>query len=68
MGAWTFVAPHLRELVGRDVPLLYVGRPERASTAVGSARVHAADQARLVADAFAGIPTLQRVGGVTHGG
>src|SRR5207253_2640003 len=60
MGAWTFVAPRLRELSGRDVPLLYMGRPARASTAVGSARVHAAQQAQIVADAFAGIRTLQR--------
>ena len=68
MGAWTFVAPRLRELIGHDIPLLYIGRPERASTAVGSAVVHAADQAKIVADAFAGIRTLQRAGEVKHGG
>jgi len=33
-----FVAPRLRELIGRDIPLLYIGRPERASPAVGSAK------------------------------
>jgi 2-oxoglutarate dehydrogenase E1 component len=59
MGAWTFVAPRLRELIGCDIPLLYIGRPGRASTAVGSALVHAADQAKIVADAFADIRTLQ---------
>jgi 2-oxoglutarate dehydrogenase E1 component len=59
MGAWTFVAPRLRELIGFDIPLLYSGRPGRASTAVGSALVHAADQAKIVADAFAEIRTLQ---------
>src|SRR5205807_691541 len=53
-------AARLRELIGRDIPLLYVGRPRRASTAVGSALVHAAEQAKTVADAFAGIRILQR--------
>jgi 2-oxoglutarate dehydrogenase E1 component len=60
MGAWTFVAPRLRELIACDIPLLYIGRPERASTAVGSALVHAAEQAKIVADAFADIRSLQR--------
>jgi 2-oxoglutarate dehydrogenase E1 component len=55
MGAWTFVAPRLQDLLDRALPLSYIGRPERASPAVGSARVHAAEQARLVADAFADV-------------
>ncbi|HZS92260.1 MAG TPA: 2-oxoglutarate dehydrogenase E1 component [Chloroflexota bacterium] len=55
MGAWTFVAPRLQDLLDRALPLTYIGRPERASPAVGSARVHAAEQARLVADAFADV-------------
>jgi 2-oxoglutarate dehydrogenase E1 component len=57
MGAWSFVAPRLRGLIG-DLPLSYVGRPERASSAVGSARVHAIEQAAIVADAFAGVRPL----------
>ena len=48
MGAWSFVAPRLRELLGERRPLRYVGRPERASPAEGSADVHAAEQARIV--------------------
>jgi 2-oxoglutarate dehydrogenase E1 component len=59
MGAWSFIAPRLRALLGADVPLQYVGRTERASPAVGSARVHAAEQAKIVADAFAGVRALQ---------
>ncbi len=59
MGAWTFMAPRLRQLLGRDVPLTYIGRPERASPAVGSARVHAAEQSKIVADAFAGVHPLR---------
>lgn len=55
MGAWNFVAPRLHALLGRDIPLVYIGRPERASPAVGSARVHATEQAKIVADAFAGV-------------
>ncbi|HEX8829793.1 MAG TPA: 2-oxoglutarate dehydrogenase E1 component, partial [Longimicrobium sp.] len=47
MGAWTFVEPRLRELLG-DVPLRYEGRPERASPAEGYAHRHAAEQMRIV--------------------
>jgi 2-oxoglutarate dehydrogenase E1 component len=60
MGAWTYVAPRLRALLGRDIPLSYIGRPERASPAVGSGRVHTAEQAKIVADAFAGVHPLRR--------
>jgi 2-oxoglutarate dehydrogenase E1 component len=51
MGAWTFVAPRLRELLG-DLPLRYVGRPDRASPAEGKPAQHAAEQARIVAEAW----------------
>ena len=52
MGAWTFVARRLRELAG-DLPLRYVGRPERASPAEGFADVHEVEQKRIVAEALA---------------
>ncbi len=55
MGAWTFMADRLIELLDEDVTLTCVGRPESASTAVGSARVHKQGQARLLADAFEGL-------------
>jgi 2-oxoglutarate dehydrogenase E1 component len=64
MGAWGFMEPRLRELVqqmerpvaGPPLPVRYVGRPERASPAEGSAERHAAEQARIVAAAFAEAP------------
>jgi 2-oxoglutarate dehydrogenase E1 component len=55
MGAWTFVRERLREHLGAVVPLAYAGRPASASPAVGSARLHRAEQAALVARAFEGL-------------
>lgn len=48
MGAWGFVAPRLRTLVGAAMPVRYLGRPERASVATGNADVHAAEQRQLL--------------------
>jgi len=59
MGAWSFVAPRLAALAAeRGVALSYIGRPERASTAVGSSRRHVAEQNRIVTDAFSGVRVL----------
>jgi 2-oxoglutarate decarboxylase len=55
MGAWSYVAPRLRELVP-DLPLAYVGRPECPSPATGSARIFQLEQERLVTEALAGAP------------
>ena len=55
MGAWTFVEPRLRELLG-GLPLRYEGRPERASPAEGYAHRHAAEQLRIVRAALGGAP------------
>ncbi|HEX6748592.1 MAG TPA: 2-oxoglutarate dehydrogenase E1 component [Longimicrobium sp.] len=55
MGAWTFVEPRLRELLG-ELPLRYEGRPERASPAEGYAHRHAAEQTRIVRAALSGAP------------
>jgi multifunctional 2-oxoglutarate metabolism enzyme len=49
MGAWSHLAPKLNEL---DLRARYVGRPPAASTAAGSPKVHAAEQADLIARAF----------------
>jgi 2-oxoglutarate dehydrogenase E1 component len=51
MGAWHFVERRLRDLVA-DLPLRYVGRPERASPAEGFGDVHEAEQKRIVSDAL----------------
>ena len=46
MGAWTFVAPRLHELMG--FPFQYVGRDASASPATGSKLVHDHEQSELV--------------------
>lgn len=52
MGAWTFLEPKLREILGGKTTLSYVGRPDRASPAEGYPAMHAAEQARIVAEAL----------------
>ncbi len=54
MGAWTYVAPRLRDLLGERLPLLYVGRTRRASPAEGSYEWHLREQRRVVEDALLG--------------
>jgi 2-oxoglutarate decarboxylase len=53
MGAWDFVDSRLAALLPRGVRLRYAGRPPRASPAEGYPAAHAAEQARLVAEALA---------------
>lgn len=52
MGAWAYVAPRLTALLGNRVPLIYVGRTERASPAVGAHNVYVAEQEQLIRAAF----------------
>jgi 2-oxoglutarate dehydrogenase E1 component len=56
MGAWSFMEPRLRELTGGQIPLAYLGRPDRASPAEGSLYIHNEEQARIVEAAFANVP------------
>jgi 2-oxoglutarate dehydrogenase E1 component len=59
MGAWTFVAPRLGDLLdGRT--LRYVGRPDRASPAEGWAEAHTAEQHRIISEIFEGVPAHAR--------
>ncbi len=58
MGAWTYVSPRLRASTGTQLPVRYVGRPERASPAEGYASVHAREQARIVSDALTLTPAV----------
>ena len=51
-GAWTFVRERLQPLLGSR-PIEYVGRPEGASPATGSHKVHEAELEALVEAAFA---------------
>ena len=52
MGAWSYLEPRLRELLPAGAALSYAGRPERASPAEGYPAAHAAEQARIVAEAL----------------
>jgi 2-oxoglutarate dehydrogenase E1 component len=52
MGAWSYMAPLLQQLVGSGVELSYTGRTPRASPAEGSSEAHAAEQRRIVAAAW----------------
>ncbi len=56
MGSWSFIEPRLEDVLARikhKYPRAsYAGRPESAATAAGSAKVHAAEQQKLVADAL----------------
>ncbi len=59
MGAWSFVAPRLRELLDPAIPLHYVGRPESPSTAEGLHSQHVAEQTRIVREAVLGVMEKQ---------
>lgn len=52
MGAWTFVAPRLRDILGSRLPLRYIGRTRMASPAEGTQEWHQQAQAQIVAAAF----------------
>ena len=62
MGAWRYIAPRIRELLGAETPLSYSGRPERASPAEGYASDHEAEQERIVTEALSG--SRKRAGSV----
>lgn len=57
MGAWTFVAPRLRDLLRNRLPLRYIGRTRRASPSEGSHEWHVREQARIIEAAFNYGPT-----------
>ena len=53
MGARKIVQPQIAALAGSDVRMTEASRPERSSPAEGYPAAHAAEQARIVAEAFA---------------
>lgn len=55
-GGFTFVERRMEAILAGRLRFGYAGRAESASPAVGSARLHGAQQAQLIADAFAGLP------------
>lgn len=56
MGAWSFMQPRLFDLLQdlgkKKVDIKYVGRPEKASPAVGSAKTHEIEQKQLIEECF----------------
>jgi 2-oxoglutarate dehydrogenase E1 component len=62
MGAWSYMALRLPELLPPGVRLRYEGRPDRASPAEGSAERHKVEQDRIVNAAWSGAsaPVTQR--------
>jgi 2-oxoglutarate dehydrogenase E1 component len=65
MGAWSYIAPHLTDLVGRDITISVVSRPERSSPAAGFWDLHAAEQERILAEAMR-LPLRQPGGEHVH--
>ena len=55
MGAWTFVRERLQGALLPSQKLGYAGRPESATPATGSMRIHKEEQADLLAAAFLGL-------------
>ena len=53
MGAWTFVRERIQDALLPDQKLLYAGRNENSSPAVGSMRIHRAEQFGLIEASFA---------------
>ncbi|MDQ3509936.1 MAG: 2-oxoglutarate dehydrogenase E1 component [Actinomycetota bacterium] len=60
MGAWTFMEPRLRGMF--DVPVRYIGKPDRPSPAQGSARFHKEEHAAIVSEALEGLNSDSRNG------
>lgn len=52
MGAWSYIAPRLQELVPSNLPVSYIGRPSMASPSEGDPRVHKKEQERIVQEAL----------------
>jgi 2-oxoglutarate dehydrogenase E1 component len=66
MGAWSFLAPRLMELLPDGLKLRYVGRREAASPAEGSVTAHNAEQQRLLIEALAPPPAVNGNGNGKH--
>ncbi|PWB80705.1 MAG: 2-oxoglutarate dehydrogenase E1 component, partial [Candidatus Methylomirabilota bacterium] len=58
MGAWTYIQPHLHEMLQGRWPLRYIGRPPNSSPAEGSAAWHAANQTLLIDQAYDLMPKV----------
>jgi 2-oxoglutarate dehydrogenase E1 component len=54
MGAWSYIAPKIRELYPAEFELAYVGRDASASPSEGSLALHTIEQHRIVEQALRG--------------
>jgi 2-oxoglutarate decarboxylase len=52
MGAWNFISRHIVHSISLGRSLRYIGRPESASPAAGSHKVHLEEQAKIMFEAF----------------
>ena len=52
MGPWTSMRHRLPGAIETDVPIRYVGRPERASPSEGYPAAHRSEQERIVLTAL----------------
>lgn len=59
MGAWLYMYPKLMEMAPEQASVLYIGRPERSSTAEGMADAHNIEQERIIREALT--PTKQQI-------
>jgi 2-oxoglutarate dehydrogenase E1 component len=67
MGAWTYIAPRVRDLLRNRLPLSYIGRTRRASPAEGSYKWHLKEQARLIEAALSWVDVEQAAGAGADG-
>lgn len=61
MGAWSYIAPHLKQLLGESANVRVIARPDRSSPAAGFWDIHSAEQEQLIAEAAG--TTLKQTGG-----
>lgn len=52
MGAWEYMHPRLKQILGDRFPLFYVGRPESSSPAEGSSTLYRINQQALIHQAL----------------
>ncbi|MCE5318993.1 MAG: 2-oxoglutarate dehydrogenase E1 component [Parachlamydia sp.] len=56
MGAWESVRGQIQELLPKNCPLTYIGRPRSAATAVGAHALHKRQQAAILEAVFKSYP------------
>ncbi|WP_260471867.1 2-oxoglutarate dehydrogenase E1 component [Bacillus sp. HMF5848] len=52
MGAWPYIQARLKECINKDIPISYIGRPDRSSPATGDPNVHKKEQDQIIDSAL----------------